>query len=613
MILFYMMIFAFVGAFLIYFAGKSFPRIKEILAVVISFLLFLFVALLYGKDFQINYHNFLGFHLFLRINMFSWLFALTITFLGFLSIIFSLSYMKDKKNNAFYYMNMLFVNIAMLGIVLAGDLISFFIFWEIMSWSTFLLISYKKGSALPASMKYIIMSIIGSLSMLIGILYLYDLTDTTIISQLSHIIRFINKGDVIFVVILFSIAFGIKNAVIPFHNWLPPAHSEAPSPFSAILSGILIKMGVYGFLLLFYVIIGLDIIFHLTGLTIVLNVLAAITIIFPTFLAILQNDAKRLLAWSTVAQAGYIFMGITYGTELSVAGGIFHFLNHAIFKALMFLAVGAIEYRTKGIRDLNSLGGFIKKMPFTFAAMLIGAMGLIGLPLTNGFVSKWLIYKTLILNGSPFLAFAALIGTWGTILYSYKLIHNIFLGQLPAKFENIQKAPFSMKMPMMILSTIIIFFGILPGIPLQFINKIIVSFGYHPLNVSLFGIVSDSGNLNIINILAATFVIGVLIVLFFRSGRKSVRVDQYDNYAAGSFIPKEKYSYTNSFYAPLDRFLNSFLKDYIDIFYCKSAALIRHFCNGIRKIYTGYVGSYVMYILLFLAVLIFVQLNWSVF
>jgi len=413
----------------------------------------------------------------------------------------------------------------------------------------------------------------------------------------------------------FGIAFGIKNAVLPFHTWLPDAHSEAPTPFSAVLSGTLIKMGTYGFIVLLYVIMGLKLFLGLgrgfLSFHSILCFLGAVTILIPTFIAMLQTDAKRLLAWSTVGQAGYIILGIAFGTNLALAGGIFHFFNHAMFKALLFLAIGAVEFRSQ-TRDLDSLGGLAKKMPVVFIATLVGICALIGVPLTSGFVSKWLIYKTLILEGSPFLAFFALAGTWGTILYSYKLVHNVFLGQLPEKYRDIEKSPFSMQLPIIVLSLAILLFGILPGIPLKVINTIGTSFGFETLNVTLWGIASETGTLNTINIFSAVSVAGVIVWIVFRLGAKSVSVAQEDSYAAGAHTPADKYHYSAEFYNPLYRMIKPFLRDVIDEFYYWIASLVRSLAGSVRRIYSGDVGYYVMYIILFSAVLIFVQTRWKI-
>jgi len=604
------------GSAVTYVLGGLSERLRDAVAVLVSLTVAVGVALLYGRSFESTLcTGFLGIPLLLRIGPLSWLFAMTVASVGCLSVIFSLSYMRGRERTGFYYAALLLVQAAMLGVTLAGDLLSLFIFWEIMSWSTFLLISYNGGSALAAGMKYFVMSIVGSLSMLVGVVLVYVAFGTVQLSGVAASLGAASPGYVLAVLLLFGAAFGVKSAVWPFHAWLPPAHSEAPSPFSAVLSGVLIKMGFYGFLLLMYVLIGmrgfLELGWRALPVHTILAIVGAVTIILPTFIALLQTDAKRLLAWSTVAQAGYIILGISFGTSLGVAGGTLHFLSHAAFKALLFMVAGAVEYRTGGVRDLDSLGGLIKRMPLTFVAALVGVCGLIGVPLTNGFISKWLIYKTLILEGSPFLAFVALIGTWGTILYGYKFLHNIFLGQLPETLRDVKPAPFSMRVPMTVLMAVVVLFGVLPGIPLRVIDTIGTSFGFSSLRVAPWGIVSESGVVNTVNILAAV-VVGVLAAwLIFRSGKRGERVDQADSYAAGAAVPEGRYQYSVHFYDPLRRMMAPWLVDRVDSFYMGLAARFNVVSDGLRRIYTGYVGHYVLYVVLFLSAVIFVQIVWG--
>ena len=603
----------FVGAIVTYFAGKISSKLREVFAVIISLLLVGMVIYTYGRYSQeILKFGFLNFKIIFTLNRLSWLFAIMISSLTALSIIFSISYMKGKENLNFYYMVMLFVNASMLGIVFSGTLLLFYIFWEIMSWSTFLLISYNKGKALNAGLKYVIMSIIGSMAMLVAIISLYIKFGTLEISAISQNINIASFNYISCILGLFFIGFGIKSAIVPLHTWLPDAHSEAPSPFSAILSGILIKMGIYGFLLTMYIIVGIKILLVLgTGwikFHYILAWLGAISIVIPTFIALLQNDAKRLLAWHSIGQIGYIIVGISLGTGLGFLGGTFHIFNHAIFKALLFLCVASVAYQAK-TRNLNQLGGLIKKMPVTFIGALIGAFGIIGVPLTNGFVSKWLIYKTLILDNYPFLAFAALIGTWGTLLSFYKFLHNIFLGQLPKKYKNIKKEPLSMKIPIIILSTAVILFGIFPGLILKFINNLGVSIGFQKFNISIMGISTETGTLNMLNISFLLLLSTAAVFILFKIGKKSRKVSQEDNYAAGAPVPEGKYHYTVEFYAPLYKMISKYLKDIVDIFYYWIAGIVESLCNSIRKIYSGDIRTYVGYILLFLAVLIYIYLG----
>jgi len=624
---------AFGGAFLAYFAGKVSSRLRNFVAVFASLLLVVIIAYLYpyasGAVLQQRLTiSFMGVPLILRLNMLSWFFAATIVGIGLLSIIYSLEYMKGGERLDYYYFSMLFINAAMLGTVVAGDLISFYIFWEVMSWSTYLLISHKGGRAVAAGLKYIIMSLIGSVAMLVVIISLYVTYGTLEIGALSAYMGAASLGYVVFITVMLSVTFLIINALWPVHTWLPDAHAESVSPFSSVLSGVLVRKGIYGLCLFIYFVFGLALLRRFSGpieiFSLLLGVIGAVTILFAAVRALLENDSKRLLAWSTVGQGGYMFLGIAAGTAAAVAGGtvgaigmaggMFHVLNQCMYKGLLFFVAGAIEYRTRGTRDINDLGGLVKKMPVTFIAAVLGTCGLIGLPLTNGFVSKWLIYKALILGQHPFLAFAAFLGTWGTILYGYKFIHNIFLGQLPEKHEDVKEVPFSMQLPMIILSAGIILFGILPGMPLRVVDAIGTSFGLKPLNICIWGTASDTGALNTINIFFAILVAGLVVWTVSKVARKKAgvrRVLQHDSYAAGTYVPPNRYHYAADFYSPFSGMIRGYARDFVDAFYCWIGGQIRTVCDAARRIYTGDVGNYVGYIVFLLAFLVFVQMVWK--
>jgi len=610
MLLPYTLITAFTGAFFVYLTGKISEKLRNFLALAVSLALLIFVSLLYTKIGTSHaYFSFLDYALTLRVDWLSWFFGIAVVSINLFAIIYSFSDMKGKKRLDLFYMLMLLVNAGMLGVVMSGDFISFYIYWEIMSWSTFLLISFKE-EGFSAGLKYIVLSIIGSCSILAGIFVLYSQFGTFNIALIMEQMNMLSTGFAVAILTLFCIAFGIKNALMPLHTWLPDSYTETESPFTAVISGMLTRMGMYGFLLILFVIMGLNRYISVVGekYSFVLSWLGAITIIMGTFIALLQNDAKKLLAWHGIGQGGYMILGIAYGSAFSVAGGIFHTLNHAIYIVLLYFSVGAVEYRT-GTRDLNSLGGLIRKMPVAFLGGLLGISGLIGVPLTNGFVSKWLIYKSLILNHSPFLAFAALIGTWGTILSVYKFLHNIFLGQLPSKYSEIKKSPFSMQFPIIVFSTAIILFGVLPGIPLNIVEKIMVGMGFESLGVKIWGIASETGSLSTLNIFFAVLLVILGVYIFYRTGFKSKRVLQEDTYAAGHYIPKDKYAYTAEFYAPLFDIIKPIFKEWVNIFIEKLTVFGNNLSDRIRRIYVGDLGTYVLYIVLFLAFLLVLRGN----
>jgi len=187
----------------------------------------------------------------------------------------------------------------------------------------------------------------------------------------------------------------------------------------------------------------------------------------------------------------------------------------------------------------------------------------------------------------------------------------MFLGQLPAKYENIKKAPVSMQFPILVYTAIIVVFGILPGIPLKVINTFVHSFGLNSLPVTLWGISSETGVLNTINICAVILGATIVAWLVFRIARRSAPVSQEDSYAAGATIPKDKYHHTVEFFDPLNRIIGPYLKDIIDQFYYWIARRVEMLCDGIRRIYTGDAGNYVLYIVLFVALLITAQIWWQ--
>jgi len=605
---------AFGGALVVYAAGKVSATLRNVLVVLLSAAPVVLVAMLYGQDVRLDYYSlpFLEVKLALRTDALAWFFAITIAAASLLSVVFSLRYMQGKQGLDFYYFSMLLVNAGMLGIVFSADLVSFFVFWEVTSWSTYLLISYRGGKAVAAGLKYMIMSVVGSCAMLLAIASLYATCATLDLGDVAQEITKASPGYGLFILLMFVLGFGIKNAIVPLHVWLPDAHSEAVSPFSAVLSSVLVRMGIYGLMVVMYVILGKEGLANLkqgpVTFRYVLCWVAAVTILIPLFVAMLQDDAKRLIAWSSVGHGGYMVLGIAFGTALGVAGGLFHVLNYAICVALLFLAVGAVQHRT-GTRDLNELGGLMKRMPVTFVTALIAVCGLIGLPLTNGFVSKWFIYKTLIMEGQPFLALFALIGTWATILYGYKLIHNAFLGQLPTKYEQVREVPFSMQLPMIILALAVILFGVLPGIAVRMISPVQASLGLEVLESGLWALPPAVGELNTINILAGVAISFAAVYMLFALAKRSRHADQSDSYGAGSYVPPDKYQYSVNFYQRVHEFIGPYVRDRVDNFYAWLVGKAESFFEEARKIYTGNVNTYVAYIVFFLALLIILKMG----
>lgn len=593
--------------------GWGRPRVRGMYSLLAALFPLVTLATLYGRTIAVQYAHlpFVGVDLTLRLTPLSWFFGIAMAAIGLFALVYSFSYMKDRKRLDLYYFLFLLVNAGMLGVVLSGDLFTFYILWEIMSIATFLSIGFRGGKALPAGLKYIVFSVVGSSAMLIAIVSLYVSFGTVDIAALTTALSGATVGYAIFILLMFSLAFGIKNGLLPLHPWLPDAYTESPTPFTAVLGGMLTRLGVYGFLVVMYGMIGLPLVQRMSygpvNYGIILAWIAGITILFGVFVAVFHDDAKRILAWSSIGHGGYMILGLALAGSLTLAGGIFHALNYAMSVSLLFLAVGAVEYRI-GTCDLTQLGGLRTRMPVTFIAALIAVFGMIGVPLTSGFVSKWLLYKGLILDGHPFLAFIALVGTWGTVLYGYKVVHNVFLGQLPEQYKKVKEVPLVMKIPMLTLSSMVVLFGVFPGIPLRAIALIEESFSIAPLRSTLLGVPEAVGELNMINIFAAVLVAGLVGYGVFSLARRSKRVTQYDNYAAGARVPVGQYQHSVRFYDQADRMIRPYLQDRIDDFYGWVAAQSTAFFEQVRKIYTGNINTYALWIVLLLAVLIFVGL-----
>jgi len=280
--------------------------------------------------------------------------------------------------------------------------------------------------------------------------------------------------------------------------------------------------------------------------------IAAFTIIFPTYTALQQHDARYLLAWHGIGQGGYMLLGLLVGSAVGSAGGLLHVFNYGITQAALLLTVFAVMYRT-GTSDLNKLGGLFTRMPLSFMVLLIGIISLAGLPPMAGFVSKWMVYRALIAEGMPFLFVASVVGTLGTILSVYKLIHNMFLGQLRVEHQNVREAPVSMLAPMLGLSAVIFMAGVFPGPALSWVAAVQGAVGLPVVAWHLGGIDMPEGTIDmiwIVGVLFAGFGVGALV--FFGLGGRSKRVHQLDNYAGGHFLTADvRYQYSDNFYAGL--------------------------------------------------------------
>jgi formate hydrogenlyase subunit 3/multisubunit Na+/H+ antiporter MnhD subunit len=411
----------------------------------------------------------------LRVDLYSGLLAVLISFLGWLSSIYSVDYMKhyEGRKKSYYPLLLFFIG-SMNGAIVSWDFITMFFFWELMSLFAFLLVIFDRSeTSINAGIKYLMMNGAGSLLMLFAIGFLYFSYGNADIEMVSKIVSHSPKAIVI-ISLLFLIGLGVKAGIVPIHTWLIEAHPAAPSPISALLSGVMIKVGVYWIFRIGMMIYSIS----NFGLYLVCA-LGALTILVGSMMLLVENDIKRLLAYSSVSQIGYIILGIGTGISVGVYGGLFHLINHALFKGLLFLCAGAIIYRT-GTRKLSDYGGLSRVMPVTFITSTIAALAISGVPPFNGFVSKWMIYQGIIevARNAPqketfvwwmFLAIAVF-GSALTFSAYMKIIFSTFLSEEVPRLKrlDIKEVGLAMQMPLIVLAILCVIFGIFPNLPLNY-------------------------------------------------------------------------------------------------------------------------------------------------
>ncbi|MCX5706840.1 MAG: proton-conducting transporter membrane subunit [Candidatus Omnitrophica bacterium] len=382
----------------------------------------------------------------------------TVNLISFLVMIYSISYMDRYTDKWKFHALFMLMLAGMNGVILSGDLFSLYLFLEMASISAYVLVAFgTEPEDLEASFKYAIMGSIASIFILLGIGLLYSYTSTLNMADISSGLLNKPKGLLVgFVAVLFLAGFGLKSALVPFHTWLPDAHSSAPSPVSAILSGIFIKtLGIYALARIFFNILGIS-----DKILFLFMVLGVLSMVVGALLAMAQNDIKRMLAYSSISQIGYIVFALGIGTPLALLGGLLHLFNHAVFKSLLFLNAGAIEYST-GSRKLSDLGGLNSKLPITGGTSFIGSMSIAGIPPLGGFWSKLIIIIAAVQTGHIGFAFVAVLVSIITLVYYLKFQSFVFFGKLNQAYIKVREVPLVMKLAMVFLAGISIFSGLL--------------------------------------------------------------------------------------------------------------------------------------------------------
>jgi multicomponent Na+:H+ antiporter subunit D len=386
--------------------------------------------------------------------------------------IYSIAFMKEETGQSRFYTLLLLLVTGMFGMELTGDLFNLFVFLEIASIAGAALAAFRTRFADTAEggFKYIVISAAGALIVLFAVGLFYAQYNLLNIGALANVMQYTMLDKI--ALALLVIAFAMKLGAIPLHMWVPDTYAVAPAGISAMLV-VSSQACMYALYRVCFTLFGLTLNMYTVGWIVI--ILGMLSMFVGVTMAIPQTDIKRLMAYHAISQSGYMLLGVgvglavlgnpealaTYGRE-AMSGGIFHIINHAMYKGLLFLTAGALFYRV-GHRDLNKMGGLGHKMKLTSIFFIIGALAISGVPPFNGFASKFMIYES-VYQFNPILSVIAMLVSLITLASFTKAFQSAFTGpQLPA-YKDVKEAPRSMLVGMGILAAVIIFFSIFPGL-----------------------------------------------------------------------------------------------------------------------------------------------------
>jgi len=455
-----------IGAFALPILGRFSARLRNCTALILilapfALSLFLAPAVLSGKIVSVTQLIPLGFNLSFSADILAVFMALVSSLISAVIVIYSFGYISHYSNqNEYYCLVVLFLG-SMMGIVFSQNLILLYIFWEMTAIVSWRLIGFfrAKQDILRADKAFLITAC-GALLMLIGFIAIYQFTGSFDIFTIKQSLK--NNPLPNFIVALILVGILSKSATLPLHTWLPDA-GVAPSPVTALLhAAVLVKIGVYVFARLFVASFSIAEIWHT-----IVPVIAAFSTIISAGAALVETDFKRIVAYSTISQIGFIFFALSTSNIIGIAGGLLFILMHGLAKAGLFLCAGIVEQNTK-TKDITQLGGLIKTMPFTAVSFLFCAFSVMGIPPFGGFFSKYFVFAGSVGNRQFFISLVFLIGAVMTMLYLFRLFDKVFLGE--AKIAG-REGSRTMILAVMILASLSLAGGIFINFPLEFVEK----------------------------------------------------------------------------------------------------------------------------------------------
>jgi multicomponent Na+:H+ antiporter subunit D len=360
-----------------------------------------------------------------------------------------------------FYTAFLLCLTGLLGITLTGDIFNLFVFLEISSLSSYALISMgRQRQALTAAFQYLVMGTIGATFLLIGIGLTYAVTGTLNMSDITARLQDVEEFRTLHTAFAFIfIGIALKLAMFPLHLWLPNVYTYAPSVISVFLAATATKVAIYVLIRVIFTIYGIEFAFEEIHINWFLLPLSAIAVISASLVAIFQTNIKRMLAYSSVAQIGYILLGIGLASMTGLTAAILHLFNHALMKGALFMTLGAIFYKMNTVQlgDLNGIG---RRMPLTMGAFVIGGLSLVGVPLTVGFISKWYLVVAALEQQWWWLVVILIVGSLLALIYIWRVVEVAYLKPAPAGCATRNEAPLSLLIPTWILIAGNIYFGI---------------------------------------------------------------------------------------------------------------------------------------------------------
>ncbi len=393
----------------------------------------------------------------LRLDGLALLLLITISMVSLFACLFSVDYMEHYGSKGSFYALFLLMVAGMNGLVMTTDLFNLYVFLEVASITSYALVAFgQQHDEVEAAFKYLMLSVVATTGMLLAMSFIYFMTGALRFDAIQAAMQgSMNPRLTGLCLALFLMGFGLKAAVVPFHAWLPDAHPSAPAPISAMLSGVVIKVsGIYALARIIFGIFGFT-----PPVAHILTALGLLSMVGGALIALGQHDFKRMLAYSSISQVGYIVLGLATGSPLGVLGALFHLFNHATFKGLLFLDAGATEYAT-GTRNLNRMGGLNNRLPITGLTTTVGTFSIAGVPPFNGFWSKLLIILALAQAGMYVSALLAVGVSVLTLWYFLLIQRKAFFGKLAAGLEHVKEVPFFMAAATFCLALICLLVGL---------------------------------------------------------------------------------------------------------------------------------------------------------